>query len=119
MQRATGPAGKAGPIQKDARVLVFAGAVLGLSVIFVELEVTLAAQAFRGIASPRRSVVFTASSTRARSSSSDRNAPCEQHPSSGRPATVPWQAGVPNTHVQRDSSQVRSAAIRCSGLSGS
>ncbi|COY02504.1 Uncharacterised protein [Mycobacterium tuberculosis] len=61
----------------------------------------------------------TASANRVRSSSSDRNAPCEQQPSFGRPATVPWQAGVPNTHAQRDSNQVRSAAIRCSGLSGS
>ena len=40
-------------------------------------------------------------------------------PSSGRPSTVPLHAGVPNTHVHLDSSHVMSAAIRCSGLSGS
>ncbi len=62
---------------------------------------------------------FTDSRNLATSSSPVKNAPCEQQPSSGRPATMPWQPGVPNTQVQRERSHVISAAIRCSALSGS
>src|SRR6478735_3790341 len=43
---------------------------------------------------------FTDSCNLSTSSSSEKNAPCEQQPSSGRPAMMPWQAGVPNTQVQ-------------------
>src|SRR6202008_2130973 len=46
VQRAAGTAGKAGPVQENARVLVFAGAVLGLAIVLVEFQVALAAQAF-------------------------------------------------------------------------
>ena len=60
----------------------------------------------------------TAARTRFSSSASVKNAPCEQQPSSARPAMMPWQP-LPKTHVQRDSSQVRSARIRCSASAGS
>ncbi len=56
--------------------------------------------------------------TRFSSSSSVKNAPCEQQPSSPRPSMMPWQPR-PKMHVHRDSSQVRSARMRCSGFAGS
>ena len=39
------PPAKPGPVQEDARVLVLAGAVLGLAVVLVEFQIALAAQA--------------------------------------------------------------------------
>ena len=45
VQGAACAGGKAGPVQEDARVLVFAGAVHVLAVMLVEFQVALAAQA--------------------------------------------------------------------------
>src|ERR1700738_3683393 len=45
VQCAADAPGESGPVQEDARVLVFAGAVLRLAVVFVELQIAFAAQA--------------------------------------------------------------------------
>ena len=52
------------------------------------------------------------------SSSSVKNAPCEQHPSLARPSMMPWQPR-PKMHVQRDRSHVMSARTTWSGFAGS
>ena len=113
------PPAKPGPVQEDAGALVLSGPQVRLAVVLVHLEVALAAQPLVA----ELPVVVGQLLDRVVESGDVVVVGHERAVAAaavvGRPATVPWQAGVPNTHVHRDSSHVMSAAIRCSGLSGS
>ena len=71
----------------------------------------------RGTAGPAVSVLTASSRWGGRRRRTGTHRGCSSRRRAG-PRRCPLHAGVPK-HVQRDSSQVRSAAIRCSGLSGS
>ncbi len=60
----------------------------------------------------------TCPATRFSSSSSEKWAPSEQHPSSARPAWMPWQP-LPKMQFQREVSHVRSQRKTCSSSAGS
>ena len=60
----------------------------------------------------------TCPATRFSSSSSEKWAPSVQHPSSARPAWMPWQP-LPKTQFQREVSHVRSQRKTCSSSAGS
>ncbi len=60
----------------------------------------------------------TCSATRFSSSSSEKWAPSVQHPSSARPAWMPWQP-LPKMQFHREVSHVRSQRKTCSSSAGS
>ena len=117
VQRAADATGEPGPVQKDAGALVLSRPQVGLSSYRPSPDSpcgrALVAELPVGRRSAGDGVVEVAG--RRRRTGTRR----EQQPSSGRSRDGALAGRVPNTHVQRDSSQVRSAAIRCSGLSGS